>query len=78
MSLTGKVALVTGASAGIGLAVTERFIAEGATVIMVARTEATLNAEAAAASGLAAGPGRRGDRLAGGWPGRFERLLRQN
>lgn len=46
MSLTGKVALVTGASAGIGLAVTERLINEGATVVMVARTEATLNTEA--------------------------------
>ena len=44
---SGKVALVTGASAGIGLAITEALLARGATVIMVARTAATLRAEAA-------------------------------
>jgi NAD(P)-dependent dehydrogenase (short-subunit alcohol dehydrogenase family) len=36
-SLQGKVALVTGASSGIGLAVTKRFVAEGARVFAVAR-----------------------------------------
>lgn len=45
--LEGKVAIITGASAGIGLGVAKRFAKEGAVVAMCARTEETL-AEAAA------------------------------
>jgi NAD(P)-dependent dehydrogenase (short-subunit alcohol dehydrogenase family) len=38
MTLQGKVALITGASRGIGEAIARRFAAEGATVIITART----------------------------------------
>jgi len=48
MSQQGKVAIVTGASAGIGLAVTRQLVARGYTVVMVARTKETLEREAAA------------------------------
>jgi short-subunit dehydrogenase len=44
MEITGKVALITGASAGIGLATARRFSAEGATVVLAARTQAALDA----------------------------------
>jgi len=45
--LSGKVALVTGASSGIGLATCERLVELGARVAMIARTRATLEREAA-------------------------------
>jgi len=41
-SLAGKIAVVTGASSGIGLAIAERFLAEGAKVAVFARNAAAL------------------------------------
>lgn len=48
MGLQGKVALVTGASRGIGLAIVRALVAEGATVVGAARTITTELAESGA------------------------------
>src|SRR6478672_2591189 len=42
--LDGKVAVITGASSGIGLATSERFAAEGARLFMMGRRAAELTA----------------------------------
>ena len=55
MKLQGRVALITGASSGIGLAVARLFVREGARVALVARGEARLR-EVAAELGPAALP----------------------
>jgi len=44
MKTTGNTVLITGGSAGIGLAIAERFIAEGNNVIITGRNEARLQA----------------------------------
>jgi NAD(P)-dependent dehydrogenase (short-subunit alcohol dehydrogenase family) len=44
LQFQGKVAIVTGASSGIGLAAAQQLAKEGAKVVMVARTQSKLNA----------------------------------
>jgi NAD(P)-dependent dehydrogenase (short-subunit alcohol dehydrogenase family) len=54
-SLTGKVAVVTGGSRGIGLSVARRLVAEGVKVAVTGKSEAHLNAARPSIEG--AGPG---------------------
>ncbi|MEU9858546.1 SDR family oxidoreductase [Streptomyces sp. NPDC047974] len=49
----GKAAIVTGASRGIGLAIAERLVAEGARVVITGRTEETLDRAVAGLGGPA-------------------------
>ncbi|MFZ3341870.1 MAG: SDR family NAD(P)-dependent oxidoreductase, partial [Terriglobales bacterium] len=46
MRLDGKVAVIPGASSGIGLATAQRFVAEGAFVFIVSRNRENLQAAA--------------------------------
>ena len=53
LNLTGRTAIVCGASAGIGLGVAESLAAEGASVVMFARKPEPLRAEAERLGGIA-------------------------
>ncbi len=53
--LTGKIALVTGGTSGLGLATARRFIAEGAKVVVTGRREAELDTAVAELGNFAIG-----------------------
>ena len=57
----GKVALITGASRGIGLAVAERIVAEGGSVVITARKQEALDAAVAGLGANAVGVAGRAD-----------------
>lgn len=42
-SIKGKIAVITGASKGIGLATAEKFATQGANLVLVARSHELLN-----------------------------------
>jgi 3-oxoacyl-[acyl-carrier protein] reductase len=57
----GKVALITGASRGIGLAIAERIVAEGGSVVITARKQEALDAAVASLGDRALGVAGRSD-----------------
>jgi len=74
MSLEGKTLFITGASRGIGLAIAERLVADGAKVVITARNKEALDgaAERLGGAGHAVGvPGRADD------PGHQDDMIRE-
>jgi short-subunit dehydrogenase len=61
ISLTGRSAIITGASKGIGLAMATQFATSGADVALVARGREALDAGVAARQGADEGGFHRGD-----------------
>ena len=55
LGLKGKLALVSGSTAGIGYAIVEALVKEGATVIVNGRTAESVDAAVAKLNGIAAG-----------------------
>ena len=53
VDLTGRTAIVTGASRGIGLAIAQRLAAAGANVVLTARKQESADAAAAQIGGKA-------------------------
>ena len=51
MTFTNKRVLVTGSSRGIGLATAQRFLAEGAAIVINGRSQDTVNAALASLNG---------------------------
>lgn len=58
LKLTGKTALVTGSTAGIGLAIAERLAAEGVDVVISGRSQVKLDEAAASVTAKAANGGK--------------------
>jgi NAD(P)-dependent dehydrogenase (short-subunit alcohol dehydrogenase family) len=77
LQLANKLALVTGSTAGIGLAIARRLVAEGAEVILTGRTEARIQAATAAILAETPGARLRGVAVDFGKADEVARLLRE-
>jgi len=65
LKLLGRSAVITGASVGLGRAIAEAYVREGANVLLMARGEAELQAAAAALAGRRAVPDQRVEAIGG-------------
>jgi NAD(P)-dependent dehydrogenase (short-subunit alcohol dehydrogenase family) len=65
MDLTGRSAIITGASMGLGRAIGEHFVRAGASVLLVARGPGALHAAQCELAALAASPSQRVEALTG-------------